>query len=289
MRFIAQISIVLVIVSVVVSCAETDSAEDDVVAGTTIVSISVDAYDRLLHDYVDDSGLVNYAALKDNPAGLDAFVADMGRLDPARFAEWDRDTRLAFWINAYNAITLQRILDHYPIDRGGLIKAVLYPVNSIRQIDGVWTELTSPVLGQPMTLDHIEHEILRKEFDEPRIHAAIVCAAKGCPPLRAEAFRAENINAELDDQCRKFLGAAHRFRVDRDKNVVHLSPILKWFAEDFVAKYSGLGPIGGHDANDSAALQFARQYVDAADADYIANAAYRVQYLDYDWSLNEQP
>jgi hypothetical protein len=289
MRFIAQILIVLVIASAVVSCAETDSAEDEVVTGTTVVSISVDAYDRLLHEFVDRAGLVNYAALKNTREDLDAFIADMGRLDPAVFAQWDRDARLAFWINAYNAITLQRILDHYPIDRGGLIKAVLYPANSIRQIDGVWTEIATPILGQAMTLDHIEHEILRKEFGEPRIHAAIVCAARSCPPLRAEAFRAEDIDAQLDDQCRKFLGSAHRFRVDRDKNVVHVSPILKWFAEDFVAKYGELGPIGGHSANDSAALQFARQYVDASDGDYIASAAYSVQYLDYDWSLNEQP
>ncbi len=254
-----------------------------------IMSISTENYDVLLHKYVDDSGLVRYAALKEHRADLDAFIADMDRLDSAAAAGWNRAAQLAFWINAYNAITLQRILDHYPIDRGGLLNAALYPASSIRQINGVWTKLTTVVLGQSMTLDHIEHEILRKQFGDPRIHAAIVCAARGCPPLRAEAFRAEIIDAQLDDQCARFLGPPHRFQIDRARNVVYLSPILKWFAEDFVAAYGARGPVGGHDANDSAALHFARQHINPADADFIANATYRVRYLEYDWSLNEQP
>lgn len=251
-------------------------------------TLSYENYDRLLHEFVDNDGLVNYAGLLAGRAPLDAFVADLGRLDPAAFDTWDSGDRLAFWINAYNAITLVRILDHYPIDRGGIVSAVLYPANSIRQIKGVWTELTTPVLGRDLTLDQIEHEILRKQFDEPRIHAAIVCAAKSCPPLRAGAFRAESIDAQLADQGRRFLGAPHRFRIDREKNVVHLSPILKWFAEDFVKAYAVRGRIGAHNENDSAALHFARENVDEADAAYIDTAAYRVQYLDYDWSLNEQ-
>ena len=254
-----------------------------------IQSLAYQGYDRLLGQYVDGSGMVDYASLSESRDRLDAFVDDLGRLDPATFETWGESEQLAFWINAYNAITLVRILDHYPIDRGGIVSAVLYPANSIRQIDGVWTKLTTRVLGEDMTLDHIEHEIIRKEFNEPRIHAAIVCAAKSCPPLRTEAFRADRLDAQLDDQSRRFLGVPGRFGIDREKNVVYLSPILDWFAEDFVRKYGHLGRIGDHGERDSAVLQFARQYVSDSDAAYIDSETYQVEYLKYDWSLNEQP
>ncbi len=251
-------------------------------------SFSCEAYDRLLREHVDAAGLVDYRGLQSDRAVLDAFVASLGGVDPAAFEQWDRADRLAFWINAYNAITLVRILDELPAD-GAASDDSAGPLKSIRQIHGVWTTLTTRVLGRDMTLDQIEHEVLRKEFNEPRIHAAIVCAAKGCPPLRPESLRADTLDNQLDDQVARFLGASHRFRIDREKNVVYLSPILKWFAEDFVAKYGHLGPIRGHNANDSAALHFAKRCVSAGDAAYIDSAEYRVVYLNYDWSLNEQP
>lgn len=248
-----------------------------------------ETYERLLHDHVDASGLVDYSALNANRAGLDAFVVALGSVDPEVFQSWDRDAQLAFWINAYNAITLQRILDHFPITRSADPRAAAHPANSIRQIDGVWTKLTTRVIGREMTLDQIEHEVLRKEFDDPRIHAAIVCAADGCPPLRAEAFRAADVQRQLEDQGRRILGAMHRFRIDRERSVVYLSPILTWFSEDFVNRCGALGRIGNLNAKDSAALHFASQFVAPEDAEYILTASYRVVYLSYDWSLNEQP
>lgn len=246
--------------------------------------------DHVLRDFVSLNGLVDYKRLKDDRAALDAFVLSVGAIDPAVFAVWPESDRIAFLINAYNAITLQRIIDNYPIKRGSMVSALRFPENSIRQIDGVWNRLTTRVLGRAMTLDHIEHDILRKDFNEPRLHAALVCAAMGCPPLRAEAYTGARLDEQLDDQSRRFLGTPHRFRIDRDKKVVWLSPILKWYGSDFVGVYNtGSRRIPGRTPEVAAVLDYTSRYVSPADTDFIFTPGYRVEFLDYDWSLNEQP
>lgn len=248
---------------------------------------SYDAYNKLLGEYVDEQGMVDYAALKANRGELDTFIRRMGAIRPETFSEWSEQERLAFWINAYNAVTLLRIINHYPVETGGLISSVRFPANSIRQIDGVWTEITNTIVGRDLTLDQIEHEILRVEFTEPRIHAAIVCAAVGCPPLRNEAFVADRLEDQLIDQSRRFLGADNRFRIDRGVGIVYLSPIFDWFGEDFVGVYDD-SIIRAHSGKLGAVLAYASRYVDKEDAEFLKQEDYEVRFLDYDWSLNEQ-
>lgn len=244
-------------------------------------------YDELLHTYVD-GGFVDYAGLKSSRLPLDQFVASMGRLSREQVAAWPQAQQLAFWINAYNAITLQYVLNHYPIQKGGFISGALYPANSIRQIPGVWDSLTTRVAGADVTLNDIEHAILRKKFAEPRIHLAIVCASISCPPLRSEAFVAERLEEQLADQSRTFLAHPDRFRIDRDRNVVYLSPIFDWFGKDFVPKYSPASAFGSHGESVTAALNFAADYISADGAEYIRTQRYSVKFAEYDWSLNEQ-
>jgi hypothetical protein len=244
--------------------------------------------DILLRSYVDSRGGVDYRGLKAHRAELDAFIRSLGDVDPKTIAGWPAPERMAFWINAYNLITLQRIVDHYPIQRGGIISGFQYPKNSIRQIDGVWDRLATRVAGQDMTLNHIEHEILRKEFREPRIHAALVCAGKGCPPLRNEAFTQDRLSDQLDDQCRRFLSSPEKFNVDPAKKVVRLSPILKWYGGDFTGVYNQHGEIRGHGPAEGAVLDFASRYISAEDTSFIRTQSYSVEFLDYDWSLNER-
>lgn len=244
--------------------------------------------DSILRTYVDTRGGVDYRGLKAHRADLDAFIASLGAADSTTIASWPEPERIAFWINAYNLITLQRIVDHYPIQRGGIISGLQYPKNSIRQIDGVWDRLTTRVAGLDMTLDHIEHDILRKEFREPRIHAALVCAGKGCPPLRNEAFTGDRLSDQLDDQCRRFLSSPEKFDVDPAKKVVRLSPILKWYGGDFVGVYNQHGEIRGHSPAEAAVLDFSSRYVSAEDARSIRTQACTVEFLGYDWSLNER-
>ena len=245
------------------------------------------SYASTLKQHVDDRGMVNYRALKAKPADLKAFLDSMARLDRAAFNDWPEQDRIAFWINAYNALTLKAILDHYPIKASGL-SAWTYPKNSIRQIDGVWDKLKFRVMGRDMTLDEIEHQVLRKDYNEPRIHTALVCAAMGCPRLLNKPYEGAKLDAQFDEQTRDLLGHPKKFAIDRRRRTVHLSPIFKWFGEDFTKKYTPRRGFGDHSDSERAVLHFVSKHLDAADARYLETGDYKVKYLDYDWSLNEQ-
>lgn len=270
------------------ACTPPETVPDSI-ALAPVEEFTYAMYDEVLRNHVDDRGFVNYRALKQNRAPLDAFVAQMGAVSRPELDGWPESERLAFWINAYNAITLAYIIDHYPIEKGGLISGALYPANSIRQISGVWDKLSTRVAGEMVTLDAIEHSILRKQFSEPRIHFAIVCASVGCPPLRNEAFVADRLEEQLSDQTRQFLAHPDRFRIDRDAKKVYLSPIFDWFGKDFVPGFSpAAGAFAPHDEKLRAVLNFVAGEVSEADAAYLRNERYRIEFSDYDWSLNEQ-
>ncbi len=244
-------------------------------------------YGDVLAAYVNDQGMVDYEGLKAHREKLDAFATALATLDPTVYDQWTEKQKLAFWINAYNALTLQTIINHYPI-QSSLFESLLYPKNSIRQISGVWDELQFAVMGQKMTLDHIEHENLRKNFNEPRIHMALVCAAMGCPPLRNEPYVGDRLDAQLDDQTRRFLQNPQKFRIDPVNGRVYLSSIFKWFGQDFIKKYGTDEKFAGKSDAERAVLNFISGYVDEDIAKYLATGKYDVEYLDYDWSLNEQ-
>jgi hypothetical protein len=240
-----------------------------------------------LKTYVDDNGMVDYRGLKAGPEKLIAYIEAMSRLPRSRYEAWSDDAKIAFWLNAYNGLTLKAIIDNYPI-KSSFFKSAVYPKNSIRQIGGVWDKLKFPVMGQKLTLEHIEHKILRVQFNEPRIHMALVCAAMSCPRLRNEPYVPDRLGEQLDDQTRDFLGNRSKFRIDRGKKRVYLSAIFKWFGKDFVKTYAPSRNLGRHDKTKSAALGFVAGYLDGADKSYVTAGDYRVTYLDYDWSLNEQ-
>ena len=245
-----------------------------------------DAYaDVLAH--VDEEGMVHYAGLAADTKRLDEYVRALAAVDPAALNAWPQRRKIAFWTNAYNALTLKLILDNYPIEPTLLRSAVL-PDSSIRQIPGAWDKQQYLVAGRRMTLNDIEHNTLRVEFDEPRIHAALVCAAMGCPPLRNEPFTAEKLDAQMDDQTRKFLAHSDKFRIDRDAGVVWLSSVFQWFGDDFVKRDAPAEGFGDRGDAERASLNFISRYVPAAAAAYLRAGAYRVEYLDYDWSLNER-
>jgi hypothetical protein len=166
-----------------------------------------DRYAKVIRDHVRMPS-VDYSALKKERAALDAAVDAFAQPTNADEHAWTREQRLAFWINAYNAFTLRAIVDHYPIRRPWL---TLQPRNSIRQIDGVWTTMRWRAAGREVTLDDIEHQILRRELKEPRIHFAINCASVSCPPLPPEPYRAETLDAQLDEAARRYLASPEGF------------------------------------------------------------------------------
>ncbi len=271
-----------------------------VVLATAVAAVgdfTYEPYAGVLARHVDGRGMVAYGALKKKPEDLNRFVEALGAVDPETYAAWNDKAKIAFWTNAYNALTLKAIIDHYPI-KPGFWKSLAYPKNSIRQIDGVWDKITHEVMGRKMTLDRIEHGILRGRdkklvekygrFYEPRIHVALVCAAMGCPPLRTEPYVGERLDKQLDDQARRFLSHPARFRIDRTGGKVHLSSIFKWFGDDFAKGYTPETGFDGHGKTEKAVLNFCAQYLSPEDAAYLRTGRYKIEYLDYDWSLNEQ-
>ncbi len=247
-----------------------------------------DSFAAVLSRFVDDRGFVDYEQLAKDRSELDNYTRSIAYLDPASYEEWDQEQQLAFWCNAYNAWTLQVIVENFPISRSlyGTLQGA--PANSIRQIPWVWDKLPVQVMGESMTLGHIEHGILRQDFVEPRIHMAINCASVGCPPLRNEPFDSGRWEAQLVDQTRRFLDDPSKFRIDREAGVVFLSPIFLWFGEDFVKSHLPADGFGDREAPMRAVLAFAAASLPDEDSTFLRSGAFEVRKLDYDWSLNEQ-
>jgi len=244
-------------------------------------------YDAVLKKFVNENAMVNYSKLKARRHQLDSFVTSLGNLSRQTYEKWNEKQKIALWLNAYNGLTLKAIIDNYPI-KSSWLKSRIWPKNSIRQISGVWDEIKFNVMGKKLTLEHIEHEILRKKFDEPRIHMAMVCAAMGCPPLRGEPYQGDKLDEQLDDQTRQFLSNPEKFKINSRKDDLYLSEIFKWFSEDFVSKYYPGSNIGRHDKEMSAVLNFIASYLNGAKKKYVLAGKYDIEYIDYDWSLNEQ-
>ena len=242
-------------------------------------------YARLLAHFVDKKGGVNYESLQQRRADLDTFTRSIAHLDPNTFKQWDKPDQLAFWINAYNALTLQSIVDHDPFTKR---TDKSQPANSIRQIPGVWDKLKFTVMAKPLTLNDIEHNIIRKQFNEPRIHLALVCASGGCPALRAEPFIAERLDKQLNAEAKRFLADPVKFHITKDGHVA-LSSIFDWYGQDFLPPDQRKERANDRAAKQAAVLTFIARFVDEKTADALGAYRGKIRWLDYDWSLNEQP
>jgi hypothetical protein len=243
------------------------------------------AFDSVLHQYVED-GLVDYAALVSDRGALHRYLETLINLDPEEFETWDSDAKKAFWINAYNAITIEGILRHYPI-RGGSVQGFPFPKNSIRQIRGFWKTVFVPVMGLEISLDQIEHDILRKEFNDPRVHFVLVCASLGCPILESRAFLPDNLNARLHQATLRFVRDPEYVALDLDTRIINLSRIFKWYAEDFYA----IEPVETHPrlkVEEKNIIGFLKQYLPDADTKLLNTREWRIRYTKYDWTLNEK-
>jgi len=260
----------------------------DVLGVTNKEGFNYDDYAAVLKSYVDDAGMVNYKKLKAHSEKLKTFITSMNQLDPNNYDKWGKNKKIAFWLNAYNAFTLKVIIDNYPI-KPSFFKSMYYPKNSIRQIKGVWDKVRFNVMGKYLTLGHIEHEILRKKFDEPRIHMALVCAAMGCPSLRNEPYIGKKLDEQLDDQGRKFLANPNKFSFDSNRRILYISPIFKWFNKDFVAAIPGGTKCAQYSEKEAAILEFVSKYLSQDHPCFSQSIkAVKIKYLKYDWSLNEQ-
>ncbi len=248
-----------------------------VFAGSTIGSRAASpenaAYARVLERFVTGDAHVRYAALKAEPADLDAYLESLASVDAADLEALPEKERIAFWINSYNAITLKTIVDGYPIQGRGL-SALRYPSSSIRQISGAWTDRSWVVAGNKVSLDDIENQTLRKHFREPRVHMALVCAALGCPPLRAEPYAGARLDEQLDDQARRYLASPFGMKLEPERHRITVSAIFKWFAGDF-------------NKEDGVRAFLTRYAPTGAARTALADPKTKIVFLDYDWTLNE--
>lgn len=237
---------------------------------------SYEDYAKTLATYVNDQGLVDYQGLKQDRESLDRFNATVAAVPPNIYAGWSESEKLAFLMNAYNSFTLQAIIDQDPIKK------------SIRDIPGVWQLLQFEIAGDKKTLDNIEHGTIRKEFNEPRIHAALVCAAMSCPILRNEPYTSENIDAQLEEQVNDWLSRPDTgLKIDRQNKEVRLSKIFDWYGDDWKPGFAVEGKFSGND-KERAVLNFISEYVSPEDRAYLEQGDYAVKYLGYDWALNKQ-
>jgi len=229
------------------------------------------AWTRVLASCVRDGGF-DYARLKADPAQLEAYLKALHAVTPETLAGWSEKQRFAFWINVYNAHCIQKVVENYPL-------------KSIRKLDGllgintVFDKAFIPMRAhhpdgkdEDLSLNDIEHKILRKRFKDARVHAAINCASASCPPLCNEAFTAERLDAQLDEQMRAFVNDPARNRIDPAKNELALSEIFKWFEEDF-------------ERDAKSVKEYLIRWLPAEKADFVRST--RIRYLDYDWDLND--
>ena len=237
--------------------------------------VNTAAFANVLSSYVDDGGLVDYEGLQANRGDLDAYNASLQLTPASTFESWSESEQIAFLINAYNSITLKSIIDETPIKP------------SIKDIRGVWRFKKHGLLQDEQTLNNIEHDILRADFTEPRIHAALVCAAISCPYLRQEPFTGDNLEAQLDDQVKIFISRPEAFEIDRENNEVRLSAIFDWFGGDWVPGFGTDEGFAGSE-NEKAVLNFISGYLNEEDSAFLKAGGYEIKYTDYDWSLNAQ-
>lgn len=230
-------------------------------------------WDRLLSAHVVAGG-VDYDGLAQERERLADYVAALGAVAPETLTAWPREAQLAFWLNAYNAQMLDIVLEHRPLKRRGL-RGLVYPGNSVQQIPNIWKGQKRVIAQVERSLDDIEHGIIRPDFDEPRIHFALVCAAESCPPLRAEAYVGDRLDEQLQAQTQTFLAdSARGARIEGEGQRVAVSSIFKWFGEDF----------GGPDG----VAAFVAQHGPEELREAIGSGKTPLSYLSYDWTLNDR-
>jgi hypothetical protein len=224
---------------------------------------SHELFDQVLQKYVDSQGRVDYAGLKNDPGTLGSYLDLLAVNVPSDKATFQ--TGLTFWINVYNALTIKGVLDHYPTTS----------VRKIKLFGGFFSRIKFQVGGRSYTLDNIEHDIIRSEFGDPRIHFALVCASLGCPILENRSFVPETLEERLDNATANFINNPEKVRLDRENRVLYLSQIFEWYAEDF------------EDTHDSV-INFISEYLPEVDAAFLKGKEVQIQYVQYDWSLNAQ-
>ena len=230
--------------------------------------INFATWDKLLHQYVNSQGRVNYRAWKTESSQiLNQWLAGIKYVDIT--STNSSEQQLALWINLYNAFTVASILESYPI---ASIQPKIFGMPNWLAFAWFFYRPTHKVGNSYYYLNQIEHRILRRQFNEPRIHFALVCASVGCPLLRNEAYYAETVLAQLEDDAIRFINNPDKVRYDLSTQTLYCSQIFKWYKSDFL-KIAPSIP------------EYIRSYLKS---DILITEKIAIAYLDYDWNLNQQ-
>lgn len=239
-----------------------------------------DRFDEILDLNVRD-GFVYYRALAADRARLDAYVAALAgtRLDSSSPQE-----QVAFWINAYNAVVLQTVVRHYPIQA----RTKDYPAGSIRQIPGAFEREAHRLAGRTLTLDQIEQTVL-PTFHDPRIFFALGRGAVGSGRLRSEAYAADRLELQLAEDAAECVSRSQCVQIDASQDVMKVSSIFSWRRDQFVEAYADKARTGfsGRSPVERAVLAFIDPKMLTAEQDLLRKNTFRVEYIPFDWSLND--
>ncbi len=220
-------------------------------------------WSQLLKKHINAKGMLNYKGMQADMPKFNEYLAMLSANEPNK--KWSVNERLSFWINAYNAFTVKLILDYY---EGGKLKSIkdIGTIIPIPKINDGWSKKFIKIGSKTLSLNNIEHDIIRKQFAEPRIHAALVCAAKSCPPLRNEAYLASQLHAQLNDQMTDFINDPTKNNIKSNSAII--SSIFNWYGSDFTKTK----PLA-----DWLNIYSKTKMVESA----------KISFADYDWALND--
>lgn len=231
--------------------------------GTTQAQSSApshEAFDKLLKVHVFEDGRVSYKGFIRDSVAFNKYLATLSKNHPDD--KWSSNEQKAFWINVYNAFTIKLIIDHYPV------KSIKDLGGSIYKVNTPWDIQFIKIGKETYDLNNVEHGKLRRAYNDPRIHFAVVCASKSCPKLLNEAFVASKLDQQLDKVGRDFMNDSFRNKITPNK--IEISSIFNWYKGDFTENGS--------------LIDFLNKY-----AQIKINSKASIDYLDYDWSLNDWP
>jgi len=244
---------------------------------------------EILKEFVDDKGMVDYKGLRRKRLELSALLNQFDSLDPDEYKSWPKEDKIAFWINAYNLQKLKVVADNYPIEPSSRILTIYWGPSSIRHLEQKMTRHKFLVMDEEFTFAGVEKRFFRGEFDDPRIFFALSNACVSSPPLRNEPYCGRKLNEQLDDQTRKFLAGPLAFRIDREKQKVYLSALfqLSSYGKEFAEKFAIDRKFKDHPPVTRAVLNFISNYVSKQDVSFLEVGNYTIEYMTYDWTIND--
>ena len=229
-------------------------------------TIDFDPWHLLLTRYVNAQGLVDYQRWKADEGAIAQLKTWLTSLQTTNLETLEPNTSLALLLNLYNALTIRQVLEKYPIES---IRPTVLGVPNWISFKLFFSSSIYKLNDQNLSLDNIEHNLLRKKFSEPRIHFALVCASSGCPQLRNEAYWPDKVRGQLEQDAQQFIRNPEKVRYDAQTNILYCSKIFKWYEEDFVA-----------------AARSVTEYIQQYSHQQILPSA-QIEHLPYSWQLND--